>query len=721
MRSIRILLFWGAGALGAWAQNPAIVTPSWQDAVQKANNAQLTGRTAEAEALIQNTWANIQRAGSAAECFPGGVQSVVNFYSSIGQGLKAERILQTAETLVAELPSQHPNRLSILILKAQTYNGEGRTIGAQAVYEQLLPAQVKAFGENSFEVRNTLQTLASSYENSGELEKAEALLQRLDSVSILPAAPGTGRFMMMSCTGRHVTMIDRSGFAISGGIGFFGQSALADFYDRHGRFADAEKAYQAAIARAEREDAQTHTLDAALGAYQNYLRNHRRFAEAEQLQLRIMQIHHDSPSPADGFNRAVADRQNLAEMYMEAGQFDQANKTFEQARAELLAGKGAVSDEYRGFQNNYAFALMRQGKLEDATKVAEELAQSAPSDGNEYLRENGLNLLAQIRDQAGDHQSAEAYRAQVAAMQRSRPNDWDPDGIGAGVQDAQTLLAQGEADQAWEKIEHALSATEAAESYKTTGFLSQIANLANAFPEKSSDRAAQLIERVAAIQDRVFTPAHPQYNLWMITNYYANHGRPQDAERTWKAYARALEDADGPDAPRLTMPLNELANLLNQQGRHQDAVATARRALSIEEKTKGPNSNDVIQTLGTLGQFYFNLQEETLAMESYERQVRVSGRLSGRTLSHGHILINVAVNYAQHQQFDRAIELATEAVDIASQPEYEPQGREYFRSVLQSIEQQKAAASPPVAASVSGRTSNRWFNKAVTGMPAPLR
>jgi hypothetical protein len=63
---------------------------------------------------------------------------------------------------VAKFSSEHPNRLSILTLKAQTYNGQGRAVEARALYEQLLPSQERVFGPGSYEVHITLQTLANS-------------------------------------------------------------------------------------------------------------------------------------------------------------------------------------------------------------------------------------------------------------------------------------------------------------------------------------------------------------------------------------------------------------------------------------------------------------------------------------------------------------------------------------------------------------------------------
>jgi len=703
MRYACVFLCLGAAVLTLYAQqDPANREPVWQEAIQKANDLQAKGRFAEAEVLMQTAWMEVQLAGAADERFPAGVQEVVNYYTGTGQGLKVEKILRTAETAVARFPAEHPNRLSILTLKAQTYDGEGRAVEAQALYEQVLPIQAKVFGPDSFEVRNTLQTLANSYEGCGELEKAEALFARLDSMSEAPLRPTA--FGTMTINGRYMVASNRFGFAMRGHI-FFGSAQLGGFYDRHGRWADAEKAYQASIAQGERDGPQG--LENALSGYQNYLRNHRRYAEAEQIQLRIIQLHQNSAAQDDP-DREIFDQQNLANLHLDAEEFEKANKVYEQARADVLASKGSDSNEYRNVQQSYANALLREGKLEEATKTAEDLARRAPADANDYTRENALQLLAQIRDQSGDHGGAEAYRAQAMAMQKSRSNDSDPEDVGADVQNAQALLNKGEVSQAWPRIEHALAAAEAAaEPYKAVGFLQQIASLAYALAEKNVEKADEMMRRIGAIQDRVLIPAHPMYNVWFVANYYQSRGRMLDAERTWNAHLLAIESANGPESTRLVDPLMQITNLLIQQRRFQDAAATAQRVLGIHEKTRGPNSAELLNVLQSLAQIYISLEDPQRAMESYERQIRISSKIHGPTVNHAQVLINVAFAYQQRRQFDRVIELASEAVEIASQSEYDQHAADYFRSVLDSARQQKAAGEGNPAASGKWFTSDR--------------
>ena len=83
----------------------------------------------------------------------------MNFYASAGQSLQSDAILHGAEAAVALLPPEHPNRLAILTLKAQTCQNQSRGVEAQASYEQVFPLHAKPFGEDSFEARGSLRTI----------------------------------------------------------------------------------------------------------------------------------------------------------------------------------------------------------------------------------------------------------------------------------------------------------------------------------------------------------------------------------------------------------------------------------------------------------------------------------------------------------------------------------------------------------------------------------
>src|SRR5215472_7250917 len=113
-----------ATALALHAQNQTAADESLSSALQNADETLAKGRFAEGQELLQSIWRLVQLEGPGNERYPSNVQRVVNAYTSIGQDLKAGQILHDAELSVAKLPPAHPVRLSILTLKAQTYNNQ---------------------------------------------------------------------------------------------------------------------------------------------------------------------------------------------------------------------------------------------------------------------------------------------------------------------------------------------------------------------------------------------------------------------------------------------------------------------------------------------------------------------------------------------------------------------------------------------------------------------
>jgi tetratricopeptide (TPR) repeat protein len=296
--------------------------------------------------------------------------------------------------------------------------------------------------------------------------------------------------------------------------------------------------------------------------------------------------------------------------------------------------------------------------------------------------------MAQIREKAGDQQGAGAYRAELTAIQSSRTAANETSGINEDIASAQALLSQGHLDQAWSKIESALSRIDS-EGLRNIGYLGQIVNLSGAFAEKNGELADQFIERVQTIQDRKLPAAHPLYNPWLIANY-DRHGDQASIARIWSKYFLAIESANGPDSPRLVDPLNQIANVLQAQEGGRPAITAVRRVLTIQERTSGENSEAVIQTLTWLGSMYFGLGNPSAAMEAYEREISMSRRFYGASRNHAINLSKTAQSFSQWRQFDRAMELANEALDIMSKPEHASE-LEFFRGIMATIEKQKAA------------------------------
>ncbi len=76
-------------------------------------------------------------------------------------------------------------------------------------------------------------------------------------------------------------------------------------------------------------------------------------------------------------------------------------------------------------------------------------------------------------------------------------------------------------------------------------------------------------------------------------------GRYADAEKSLQTTLKAAETF-GPQDPRLTTSLNNLAVLYKTQGKYAEAEQLYKRSLEIREKALGPKHSDVAQSLNNL-------------------------------------------------------------------------------------------------------------------------
>jgi tetratricopeptide (TPR) repeat protein len=88
----------------------------------------------------------------------------------------------------------------------------------------------------------------------------------------------------------------------------------------------------------------------------------------------------------------------------------------------------------------------------------------------------------------------------------------------------------------------------------------------------------------------------------VIGNYLHSKGLYNQAER-WSRRALTIDEASfGPDHPKISIHLNNLAELLRETGHFKEAEPMFRRALKIDEASFGPDHPDVAVDLNNLGQ-----------------------------------------------------------------------------------------------------------------------
>ena len=103
---------------------------------------------------------------------------------------------------------------------------------------------------------------------------------------------------------------------------------------------------------------------------------------------------------------------------------------------------------------------------------------------------------------------------------------------------------------------------------------------------------------------RYFSTQPPSWEMHNTAGQEAyEQGRYTDAEKAWLA---ALKEAESfaPEAPRLALSLNNLANVYHSQGKYAEAEPLYKRALAIVEKAFGQEHPNVATSLNNLGGVY---------------------------------------------------------------------------------------------------------------------
>ncbi|OYX97010.1 MAG: hypothetical protein B7Y80_21215, partial [Hyphomicrobium sp. 32-62-53] len=114
--------------------------------------------------------------------------------------------------------------------------------------------------------------------------------------------------------------------------------------------------------------------------------------------------------------------------------------------------------------------------------------------------------------------------------------------------------------------------------------------------------------------------------LAAVYNYQGRHGEEEPlTKRALTIYERSL----GPEHPRLVSALNNLAALYSMQGRYAEAEPLAKRTLAIREKARGSEDPSVAWSLGSIAQLYAHqeryVEAELLAKRALAIQEKAFG------------------------------------------------------------------------------------------------
>jgi len=187
-------------------------------------------------------------------------------------------------------------------------------------------------------------------------------------------------------------------------------------------------------------------------------------------------------------------------------------------------------------------------------------------------------------------------------------------------------LTRGELEQAERSAREAL-----AEARKTFGDRhlnteTSLANLALALRFRGKHEEAEKHYRGAlAMREKRLGPSHPSTALLLgnLAEAIQAQGRYAEAEKLQRRVLPIFEKAYGDD-PKTATTLNNLGAALRAQGRHKEAEPVLRRALIMKENTLGPYSPSVAHTLANLAEVLDQLGKKDEAIKMRLRAAAIT-------------------------------------------------------------------------------------------------
>ena len=115
-------------------------------------------------------------------------------------------------------------------------------------------------------------------------------------------------------------------------------------------------------------------------------------------------------------------------------------------------------------------------------------------------------------------------------------------------------------------------------------------------------------------------------NLGVVLDAEAKYA---EAEPLYKLALTIDEKTLGPDHPTVAICLNNLALLYSSQGRYAEAEPLYKRALTIDEKVLGPDHPDVAIRLSNLGLLYYSQGKYAEAEPLFKRALTIDEKVLG--------------------------------------------------------------------------------------------
>jgi len=366
----------------------------------------------------------------------------------------------------------------------------------------------------------------------------------------------------------HLFAIDEWLLADDAGGGPAAQalSKAGDYLNQRGRYAEAKRTLERALALGERAFGIGHPdIATTLGHFARVHENLAMYPEAIALEERALKIREQALGP-DHFSVGMS-LNGMANAYVYQGRYDDAEALYERSLAILEHALGADAPHVATALNNLGNIHIFQGRYAKARPLYERaiaVAERARGPNDPRVAES-INNLGDVNFFLGNYRDAEALYERALSI-----------------------------------FERALGPDHQRVAYSLVG-------LGNARAKQARFGDAEpLYVRALAVREGALGKDHPQVatSLTALADFYLQVGRYDEAQLHFERARIIQERTLGPDHTDVAATLVGLAALLKRNGRPAEAVALYERALAIRQHSLDadhPEIAEVRQALADIG------------------------------------------------------------------------------------------------------------------------
>ncbi|MCB9749785.1 MAG: serine/threonine protein kinase [Myxococcales bacterium] len=272
-----------------------------------------------------------------------------------------------------------------------------------------------------------------------------------------------------------------------------------------------------------------------------------------------------------------------------AGEYDESRALLERARALRTQALGEHHPDVMSDTEDLANTLVAMGSYEEARALLERsVAVYEETYGAEHLQvAEALNNLGTVDIETGARAQARRSLTRALELRERALGSEHPSVADSLVNLAVVERGDRHNEAARALYERAITIYEATLGPEHPKLAVALNNLALTLGDAGAhDEAKALHERVLAIRERALGEGHPsiasaQYNLALVV---LKTDGPEAGRRALERALALWEKALGAEHPHLAHPLTNLSELARDEGRVDEAVALAERAVTLRER-----------------------------------------------------------------------------------------------------------------------------------------